>query len=217
MGKFVGVVGSSWGNSKSISSALNVLGCDHETVAESEDLHRYSHLIIAGVGSFASASSSLAQKGFVDALNKYTNNGGGVLGICLGMHLLYEFGSEGSLNSPASRGLALINGTIRSFDEGVSSQAADKSSIINIGWAQISVNRENFGNDLGLTDYDCYYFMHGYFARPANDEGTLATSYFSKTQFPAVVQQESIVGCQFHPEKSGPAGLKFLSSFLDKF
>lgn len=216
----VGIVGgSAWGNSQSISNALDKLGCNHLLVRKSSDFRKCSHLILAGVGSFSVAINYLEENGFDDRIKECVTDGVGVLGICLGMHLLYESGREGSDDGSSRSGLSLIGGSVASFQrEDMRSKQGKTSKVLNVGWAEIIVEGHRPREDaIDVISGQRFYFMHGFRVRPTCSASVKATSEFCGSIFPAVVQRDCVVGCQFHPERSGVSGLRFLSSFLEKF
>ena len=190
------------GNVRSVYNAIRKLGYEVRTVREPGDIAAAAKLIFPGVGSFGSAMASLEQKGFLEPLRRYLAEGRPYLGICLGLQTLYE----GSEESPGVAGLGLIKGRIQRFP-------ASGLAVPQIGWNGIAVRRPSplFADYQG----EKLYFVHAYraVADQANRDWVLAETSYG-TDFVSAVQHGRVVACQFHPEKSGQAGLNILRNFL---
>ena len=191
----IGLIDYGAGNLFSVRTALARLGRPVKTVEAPEDLAGADRLILPGVGHFGAAVDRLNSAGLVVGLKSWAAAGRPLLGICLGMQLLFEESEEDGGRHP---GLGLVAGRV------VRLRGPRR---LHLGWnAVVPLRTEAAGIVPGF-----YYFVHGFVPRPADPAGVLAESRFGKTSFPAAVGRGSVLGVQFHPEKSGSAGLDFLS------
>jgi imidazole glycerol-phosphate synthase subunit HisH len=181
--------------------ALESLG--HEVVATSEPgpLASAKLIVLPGVGAFAEASRRLAGTGIGEAVHAAAARGAAVVGICLGMQLLFESSEEGG-DAP---GLGLLPGRVTRLGGG--------ERIPHVGWNRVEPTPPGeflFGNG-GAKRY--LYFVHSYVARPASEDLVLARCVHGES-FPAAVGRGGCVGFQFHPEKSGEAGVRLLGAAI---
>ncbi|MEW6429110.1 MAG: imidazole glycerol phosphate synthase subunit HisF [Thermodesulfobacteriota bacterium] len=190
------------GNVRSVRNAVKKLGYDIKDVATPEDILRAERLIFPGVGSFGSAMEMLRRKGYLAPLLRYLGDDRPFLGICLGLQTLFE----GSEESPGVAGLGIIRGMVRRFE-------TTSLSVPHIGWNEIDIRKPSplfsgYRNER-------FYFVHSYraVAEEANRSGILTTTTYGD-DFISGVQQGRIAAVQFHPEKSGQAGLDLLRNFL---
>jgi len=187
------------GNVRSLENAVRKLGYEVKWVQEPEDILKAERLLFPGVGSFGAAMVNLKEKNYADALNEYLSQDRPFLGICLGLHTLFE----GSEESPDVRGLGVLKGSVTKF-------VPDHDlSVPHMGWNTIEAKH---GSPLldGI-EYDRFYFVHSY--RVQQSEHTLAETIHG-SPFVSVVQRGNLLATQFHPEKSGEAGLKLLDNFI---
>lgn len=189
------------GNMASIRNALRVLGIAYEEF-EAGPLPDPDHTIalLPGVGSFAQASIELQQRGFMELKHPSSR----VIGICLGMQLLFSEGEEGG----AAPGLGCIDGEVRSI--AAHPQFNQKARLPHVGWQPLRWASEHDREALGAEPDQDVYFVHSYMACAAEPASVLATVEYGDVAIPAVVAHGRAVGFQFHPEKSGPAGLRLL-------
>lgn len=187
--------------------------CEAEvSIAETADaIDDASRLVLPGVGAFSDSMQELKNRDMIEAILSYAKSGKPLLGICLGMQMLLdtseEFGNWG--------GLALIPGKVI----GIPKTGMDGKShkIPHIGWNQlISEHEECWERTVldSITKGSSVYFVHSFMAVPTHEEHRLADCDYDGRQVCAVVQRENIIGCQFHPEKSGPTGLQIIRNFL---
>lgn len=190
------------GNVRSVRNAVRALGFEVRDVAEPADIGRAERLIFPGVGSFGSAMARLHELGFLEPLREYLRAGRPYLGICLGLQTLFE----GSEESPGVAGLGLIKGRIERF-------RLPSLAVPQIGWNGIAVRQPS----ALFNDYqgEKLYFVHSFraAATPENRDWVLAETTYGH-DFVSAVQKGQVAACQFHPEKSGPAGLAILRNFL---
>ena len=182
--------------------ALESLG--HEVVVATEPgpVASASMIVLPGVGAFAEASRRLVKTGIGDAVREAAGRGAAVLGICLGMQLLFESSEEGG----AAPGLGLLPGRVTRLEGG--------APVPHVGWNRVIPAKPGaflFGNGGGPERY--LYFVHSYVARPASEDLVLARCLHGES-FPAAVGKGRSLGFQFHPEKSGEAGVRLLGAAI---
>lgn len=198
------------GNLFSLGQALRYLDVAFEITGEPEKLASAERIILPGVGAFGDAMSRLHEFGLVDPLKAAGLAGTPVLGICVGCQLLLSKGEEFGEHE----GLGLVAGKVsRLPDPDRNGAPAERTRIPNIGWRRLQHDRNDpfVGN---LDDNTMVYFVHSYAPFVENPSDSAATIAVNGAAVPAVIRHGSIVGYQFHPEKSGPAGLDLLSRFL---
>jgi imidazole glycerol-phosphate synthase len=190
------------GNVRSLRNAIHALGFGLTEIERPTDILKAERLIFPGVGAFGAAMERLHQLGYVEPLKEYLAAGRPYLGICIGLQTLFE----GSEESPGVPGLGLIPGLVRRFD-------STELSVPHMGWNGVRVERPSplFADYQG----EKFYFVHSYHAEPGpgNADWRLATTDYGRP-FLSAVQRGRVAAVQFHPEKSGAAGLKALRHFL---
>ncbi|MBQ7599763.1 MAG: imidazole glycerol phosphate synthase subunit HisH [Clostridia bacterium] len=192
------------GNLFSLTSSLRAIGADSVVTADPETIHEADRLILPGVGAFGDASLKLRETGLGDTVKKEALGGKPLLGICLGMQLLFETGYEFGVHP----GLGLLKGSVRPISEVI----PEGLKIPHIGW-----NSLRFIKESPVTRYvsegDYVYFVHSYHATECEESLAAVTEYGA--ELAAVVSLGSVFGCQFHPEKSGDVGLSILKAFVE--
>lgn len=208
--KTVTVVDYGLGNIRSLAQALLAIGCDVDVSSQPQNITRCERLILPGVGSFAVAMRALAATGIDEAILQVARSGVPVLGICLGMQLLYGSSSEFE-NSP---GLKLLDGDVRPFAPRVSLKAGRRST--NTGWRELSYLHSGEGHPLfrGIATGTPFYFVHSYSAHDTEALSDLAVVNYQGAQILAASAKGNVLGTQFHPEKSGTSGLRLLENFV---
>lgn len=201
--KKVGVIDYGAANIENVLRAVRFLGQDVELISDPNQMQRCSHLILPGVGAFPFGMKQLAIAGFIDPLRKEVRTGKPILGICLGMQLLFEWSNE----FEEITGLGLIKGSVSSLTADFT-QGTEK--VPRIGWHTVTVNEP--GN-LQEWHGKFFYFAHSFYAKPIGNFSQLVTS-FGANQICAGFRDNNLVGVQFHPEKSGVNGLSFLNTFF---
>jgi len=213
MSKSVTVVDYGIGNLYSVGRAFEKVGAS-VTVTDSPALIRNAErLVLPGVGAFADGMEGLRQKQLVEPILAFHASQRPMLGICLGMQLLFEQSEEFGNHA----GLGLIPGGIRAIPRRDGSGAAIRTP--HIGWNTLRApdRRQSWAHSL-LGDCrpgDSVYFVHSFTAWPSDESHRLADSEYCGQRISAVVQVGSLAGCQFHPEKSGEVGLGILRRFLN--
>lgn len=192
------------GNLFSLRSSLSAIGIDAEVTRDRDSLRAADKLILPGVGAFRDAAQALRDTGMDELVKEEAASGKPLMGICLGMQLLfdvsYEYGSH--------KGLGLIPGEIRALSD----ICPPELKIPHIGWNSLALQGESpLLKYVG--DGDFVYFVHSYYADTAEENVIAKTEYGAV--FTAAVQRGNVCGCQFHPEKSGNTGLSILKAFCE--
>jgi len=197
----IGIVDYGMGNLFSVSKALERLGADYFISADKTKLLQADALILPGVGSFRDAMERLP----ADTIKEFAAAGKPLLGICLGMQLLFEESEE---NGP-TKGLGLLPGRVRRFPG--RTQQGESYKVPHMGWNRLKFVKESplLKN---LTE-DYVYFVHSYYVDAENSDVLLAKTDYHK-QISAIVGMNNILGMQFHPEKSSRLGMALLNNFL---
>jgi imidazole glycerol-phosphate synthase subunit HisH len=199
-----GIVDYGAGNLFSLSSSLKALGEDVILLGDDENWDKCSHLILPGVGSFIPARKALSESGLEEKLLDEIRSGKPLLGICLGMQLLFDKGYE----EGECPGLGLIPGSVISIKKII----PDGYKIPHIGWNRLRLTKPS--PLLRRTkDGECVYFVHSYYAKTGMKNISSVTDYGAPLT--ASVEKDNVYGVQFHPEKSGRTGLGILESFLE--
>ena len=202
MKKQVAVVDYGLGNLFSIQASLAYLGAEVIITKEPHVLQQATAIVLPGVGAFGDAMKKLQSTELIPVLQEQVNNGKPLLGICLGMQLLFDESEEYGKHL----GLGFLSGKVVSL----ASQLPKGTKIPHMGW-----NGLNFiHNQKGLKNGDAVYYVHSYHAIEVGD-ALLATSDYNGVSITGMVQKNNVWGTQFHPEKSGKIGLQILQNFLD--
>ncbi len=198
----IAIVDYGVGNLYSIQRSLNYIGAENIITGKSEELRAADKLLLPGVGAFSDAIAKLRSTGLDKVIIDEAKNGKPLLGICLGMQMLFDK----SLEYGTHDGLGLIRGIVAPlFDEG-----EYKLKIPQIGWNGLKIKKP-CAITKSLKDGDCVYFVHSYAAKDCDDSIVATTDY--GREITAIVADGNIYGTQFHPEKSGEVGLSILKAF----
>ena len=193
----IAIINYKAGNLASVSNALDRLSAEFIITNKIDELESADGIIFPGVGHAQAAMQSLRENELDAFLQKTTKP---LLGICLGMQLLFESSDEGG----GTKGLARIPGRLKKFD-------SSTEKVPHMGWNNCHTLTDHPIMD-GLSEDDYFYFVHSFYA-PVNDFTVASCNYI--TDFAAVVARDNVIGTQFHPEKSGDAGHQLLRNFLD--
>ena len=187
------------GNLRSVENTLDELGCGYSLARDSEGLRNASKIILPGVGHFGQMMRALDSLAVRDTLAERIGAGVPFLGICLGMQALFEASEE----APEARGLGLYPGTVRRFPA--------EARVPHMGWNELAARS---GSKLlwGLDARPFVYFAHSYYV-PENELAAATCTY--ETRFTAALEAGNVFGVQFHPEKSGAAGLRIVRNFVE--
>lgn len=192
------------GNLFSLCSSLRFIGASAKVSNQADDIRAADKLILPGVGAFGDAMDKLRASGLLPCLLEEAAAGKEILGICLGMQLLFESSREFGEHP----GLGLLPGRILPLQDYISPDL----KVPHIGWNKLRIRRRHHLLR-HLSGEPFVYFVHSYFAADCADSLLADTDY--GIALPAVVAKDRIYGCQFHPEKSGEAGLQILRAFCE--
>ena len=200
----IAVIDYGVGNLFSLCSSLERIGAEAVVTSDPEIIAKADKLILPGVGAFADAAKKLRDSGLDLVIKQQVEAGKEIMGICLGMQMLFEKSHEFGEH----QGLGLLKGSVIPMEGTIPVGL----KIPHIGW-----NALHFSRDSKLLRYikegDCVYFVHSFYATDCEDS-VIATAEYGK-ELTAAVQQGNVMGCQFHPEKSGQVGLEILRAFCE--
>lgn len=189
------------GNLSSVTSALKRIGIEATVSRDKDIIKQAKAIVLPGVGAFPVAMSNLKKYDLIDVLNECKNQGTPILGICLGMQILFEKGYEGQ----ETAGLGFLNGEVKYMDI--------DEKIPHMGWNQLHLHQEHpiLKN---IHENDDVYFVHSFMAH-CPDEQLVAYTDYGDNKITAIVAKDNVIGCQFHPEKSGKIGSLILQAFKE--
>ena len=200
----IAIVDYGVGNLFSLISSFNKIGADIVVTSDKAVIKSADGIILPGVGAFEDAAKKLRDSGLDKVIIDEAKNGKKLMGICLGMQMLFEKSYEYGCHE----GLGLLKGSIVPMKDSIPSEL----KIPHIGWNALHFTRKS-----NLFKYikqdDCVYFVHSFYATDC-DDSVIATAEYGK-ELTAAVQNDNIMGCQFHPEKSGDVGLGILRAFCE--
>ncbi len=202
----IAVIDYGVGNLFSLCRSLEAIGCTPLVTGDPAEIRKARRIILPGVGAFSDAAAKLRQTGLFDLLREEAVRGKPLLGICLGMQLLFDK----SLEFGEHEGLGLIPGVIRPIADVI----PENLKIPHIGWNALEFPEEKHPLFASLTPGDCVYFVHSYYAADCEEHVIARTEYGA--DLTAAVARGKVMGCQFHPEKSGPVGLAILKAFCEE-
>lgn len=189
------------GNTFNVQKAFNFLGVETVLTSDPKVIDQSSALVLPGVGAFKAAMDNLQAAGLVDIIKITVANGKPLLGICLGMQMLFEYSEEYGQTT----GLGLIPGKVVAIPDG-------DLLVPQMGWNQQILHKPTSVFKEVANQYT--YFVHSYYAQTDPQYITSTVDY--GVQVPAIVERDQIIGMQFHPEKSGQVGLRLLKDFVEK-
>lgn len=194
----IAIVDYGAGNLRSIQRALTNAGAESVITADIDKVRSADRIVLPGVGNAAAAMNRLRESGMADTIVERAQEGTPLLGVCLGMQLLFGDQEEGP-----TTGLSLLDGSVRALP-------ADRK-VPQMGW-----NRADFqsGNPMSHLESAHYYFVHSYIVHPTSSDVIAAETAYG-VRFPSVVARENVWGFQFHPEKSGEDGLKLVETWVN--
>lgn len=200
----IAVIDYGVGNLFSLCSSLRYIGADVNVTSDADEIRKADKIILPGVGAFADAMNKLREKDLDKVILEEAAAGKDMMGICLGMQMLFEK----SFEYGEYEGLGLLKGSVVPMEGNL----PENLKIPHIGWNQLEFTKEHklFRN---VKEKDCVYFVHSYYAEGCEDSLTAVTDYGRKIT--AAVAKDNVMGCQFHPEKSGKTGLAILKAFCE--
>lgn len=197
----IAIVDYGLGNLKSVKSALDRLGVEAAITSEAAAILAADGVIFPGVGAFQRAMENLGKLGLLEPLRQVAASGRPFLGICLGLQLLFSESTEHGRHE----GLGIIPGKVVRFDVG-------ELKVPHMGWNRVRQERPSPLFE-GIPDGSFFYFAHSYYAQP-EEQGVAIGSTEYGVRFASAVQRGNVFATQFHPEKSGPTGLRMLRNFF---
>ncbi|MDQ0340852.1 glutamine amidotransferase [Caldalkalibacillus uzonensis] len=201
----IAIIDYGMGNLHSVSKALERIGYAYKVTSDRQDLEQADGLILPGVGAFPDAMKELERLGLDAVIGRLAGEGKPLLGICLGMQLLFARSEEGGVH----QGLGLLNGRVRRFSG--RNKQGERYKVPHMGWNRLELHQPDHpvlqGVKGGYT-----YFVHSYYVTDMLPEELLASAFYH-VQVPAIVGRDNVIGMQFHPEKSGPTGMQLLDNF----
>lgn len=189
------------GNIRNVYRAMTEIGLEVEITRDPAVVNESRAIILPGVGAYRDAMENLRGTGLIPCLEENIRQGKNLLGICLGMQLLFESSTEGG----DYKGLGWLPGRIVRFEPGL--------KIPHMGWNRLELERED-PITANLGPEPAVYFVHSYYLETPEPEMILATAEYG-IPVPAIVRKDNLIGMQFHPEKSGAAGLRLLQNFKE--
>ena len=200
-----GVINYGAGNLGSVMNALARLGAEAQFVETAGDTGRFDRLIFPGDGHFAQTMTALNETGYAGAIRDWITAGKPFLGICIGLQVLFESSEE----APGVPGLAVIKGRVKKFPCKKTPQ---------IGWNETESPRDSplFHKTGAASPAPFFYYIHSYYCVPDDGAVVTATTEYYGTRYCAAIEQGPLAAVQFHPEKSGEAGLSLLRSWLTR-
>lgn len=200
----IAIVDYGVGNLFSLKSSFSSIGAEVTVTGHKAEIEKADKIILPGVGAFEDAAKKLFQSGLGEAVINEARKGKPIMGICLGMQLLfdksYEYGEH--------KGLGLIPGTVRPISDVIPKGL----KIPHIGWNALDFKKDSPINKY-INNGDFVYFVHSFYAADC-EKFTVSTAEYG-AELTASVQNKNVFGCQFHPEKSGDVGLKILKAFSE--
>lgn len=194
------------GNLKSVERAVNKLGFACRVTRQSDEIAGSEKIIFPGVGAAGSAMADLKRLGLDDVLRRGFEDGKPILGICLGAQIILETSEENN-----ARCLGFLKGHVERFPQWLSSEKQERLKIPHMGWNGILLQKRHPVLQ-GIVAADEFYFVHAYYPVPASQDCVVARTDYG-IRFPSVIGHENLIAVQFHPEKSGRAGLRILENF----
>lgn len=209
----IGIVDYNAGNIKSVERALDFLGASYVRSKNPAELKSADKIIFPGDGDAAYAMKQLRELGLDNFLHETAKNNIPILGICIGAQIIFDFSEEGNTEC-----LGLIPGAIRHFSNLKNEQIANAENsalkIPHMGWNNVRYENGACAILDGVPENSDFYFVHSYVIQPKEKSVVKGFAEYG-VKVPAVVQSGNIFACQFHPEKSGEAGLRILRNFLE--
>lgn len=210
--KRIVIVDYGLGNLFSIKQACIHVGYTPVISGDQHEIEMADYLILPGVGAFGVAMQSLTDTRLLNPIKEFAQSGKPLLGVCLGMQLLFDSSQEFGKTA----GLGLIPGEVVRFPAEVNSK---KLRVPNIGWHKIYAPNNRYWQNTPLKSVDAInnhmYFIHSYYAEPIKQDNVLALSAYNGFEYTCAAVHNNIWGFQFHPEKSGEAGLSIYKSFFE--
>ncbi|MFL6283351.1 MAG: imidazole glycerol phosphate synthase subunit HisH [Pyrinomonadaceae bacterium] len=199
----VAIIDYGVGNLRSVEKAFHAGGADAIVTSDERELRAAERLVLPGVGAFRACMEALIERGFDTLVRERVADGTPLLGVCVGMQMLFEESEEFG----TTRGLSLLRGRVRRFPEGL--------RVPQVGWNQVEWRKRHALAE-GIEDESFFYFVHSYFCDASDDADVLGRTEYGAA-YASVVARGVVCGVQFHPEKSQSAGLRLLKNFAEGY
>ena len=197
----VAIIDYGVGNLRSVEKAFRAGGVDAQVSSDESVLRAAERLVLPGVGAFRACMEALTERGFDRLVRERVGGGTPLLGVCVGMQMLFEESEEFG----TTRGLGFLPGRVRRFPEGL--------RVPQVGWNQVGW-RGGHALSEGISDKTFFYFVHSFFCESGDDKEVVGETEYGIT-YPSVVARGNVCGVQFHPEKSQAAGVRLLKNFAE--
>ena len=191
-------------NIRSLYSAFSYIGANPVVIDKSSSIKKTDYLVLPGVGAFSKGIENLKAMGYYDEILNHNLKNKPLLGICLGMQMMFNESEEFGKHI----GLGLIEGKVKKLPNEI------KMKLPNVGWYSLEI-QNNSWNKLDLDKSSKYYFNHGYYCEPEDNSSVMSISKYGTFKFCSSFKKDSLMGSQFHPEKSSLKGLNFLKIFIN--
>jgi|TARA_Y100000294_G_scaffold155775_1_gene156254 glutamine amidotransferase len=201
--KYIGIIDAKFGNLASVINAVKYLGHNYNLLNKPTKIESYSHFILPGVGSYNKAAKKLNSLGWYQAIKDLTDASTPLLGICLGMQLMFEEGEENG----KIKGLRLFKGKCKLFSKN------NKLALPHMGFNLVNHNKSKIWNN--IPNPSPFYFLHSYRIKDVEDDALISKTNYGEN-FISFIEKKKIFGAQFHPEKSHKLGLKLINNFIEK-
>ncbi len=204
----ISVIDYGIGNVRSILEAFKNESADVTLTSNKSEIIKSDGLVIPGVGSFSHGMENLISYDLVDTIKEYTSSNKPLLGICLGMQLLFEESEEFG----HTLGLGLIKGKVVELP----TNDNQNEKLPHVSWNEINSKNVNWDKTIleNIDEGSDMYFVHSFVAQPKDTNQILSLTEYSNHHFCSSVKKDNIYGCQFHPEKSGASGLQIINNFI---
>jgi glutamine amidotransferase len=199
----VAIIDYGVGNLRSVEKAFQAGGAEAVVTSDERELRAAERLVLPGVGAFRACMEALTERGFDKLVRERVDDGTPLLGVCVGMQMLFEESEEFG----TTRGLGLLRGRVRRFPEGL--------HVPQVGWNQVEWRKRHALAE-GIEDETFFYFVHSYFCDASDDADVLGRTEYGAA-YASVVARSVVCGVQFHPEKSQSAGLRLLKNFAEGY
>jgi imidazole glycerol-phosphate synthase subunit HisH len=200
----IAIIDYGMGNIHSVRKALETKGAKVVVTSNLTEIKRAKKMVLPGVGAFGDAMRELTDRNLAESILEHVKDNKPFLGICLGMHLLFDSSEE----SRDSKGLGILKGKVVKFRD------TGGLKVPHMGWNQIKFKKNNCPLFKGVLDASDVYFCHSYYPKPDDSQGVAASTEYGN-DFASIVWQNNIYATQFHPEKSQAVGLKILENFVN--
>ena len=200
----IGIVDYGMGNLRSVENALKKIGQESVISDDPDILYGCEKVILPGVGAFGDCMKNLQERGLQDVICRMIQEGKPLLGICVGMQMMYEYSEEKGIHA----GLSVLKGKVIRFET--------ELPVPEIGWNTLQFKSEHPLREI-LGDNAFVYYVHSYYASACDPDEVIACSEYGGTEVPGIVQKKNVIATQFHPEKSGETGLRLLRYFAEEF